>query len=78
MLKEFAKCLMAECDCIREQERQIKSNIKGVKEEIKALKQQLNRPVKDVKDDRKKVNQPFCLSVSYVYTNLTHLTNSFD
>ena len=71
---------MAECDCIREQERQIKSNIKGegVKEEIKALKQQLNRPVKDVKDDRKKVNQPFCLSVSYVYTNLTHLTNSFD
>jgi peptidoglycan hydrolase CwlO-like protein len=48
IIKEFVKCLMSERDSIREQERQIKLKIKGVKEEIKALKQQLVRPAKDV------------------------------
>jgi hypothetical protein len=48
IIKEFVKCLMSERDSIREQERQIKLKIKKVKEEIKALKQQLVRPAKDV------------------------------
>ena len=44
------KCLMAERDDVRQQERQIKVQIKSVKEEVMALKQQLKRPAKDVKE----------------------------
>jgi hypothetical protein len=54
-LKEYVKCLMAERDYVRQQERQIKVQIKSVKEEIMALKQQLKRPAKDVKEVGNKV-----------------------
>ena len=56
-LKEYVKCLMAERDYVRQQERQIKVKvqIKSVKKEIMALKQQLKRPAKDVKEVGKKV-----------------------
>ena len=54
-LKEYVKCLMAERDYVRQQERQIKVQIKSVKKEIMALKQQLKRPAKDVKEVGNKV-----------------------
>jgi hypothetical protein len=67
---------MAGRDDVRQQERQIKVQIKSVKEEVMALKQQLKRPAKDLKEvGYKVISTIFFDSVSFLGHHLNPLSN---